>query len=252
MRTSFGGVGGAAGRGVDRVGARTRAGIAHAGLVVDGVGNSGCHALAVVRLGDEFAFLRMAEVAEFEKQAGDLWVAGETKPTADKATMGGLDRGHPLHGALAADSEAVAVDTPVVGFGAADVGCAAVEMQTDQDGIAVAVGHADPVVEVEEGIVVAEEDGPEIPLKFTANALCHVEGQLFFLLLGVSADGARIFAAMTRIEEDGMESLWSGAMSPWVKSPGGTGWEAHRECGEADGVAVGHECLWQLILVLGR
>ena len=71
--------------------------------------------------------------------------------------------------------------------------------------MAVGAGHA--VIEVGEFIVAAHEDGVERTTEFLADAVGHVEREVFFLLAAVAAHGTRVFAAVAGIEDDGFETL---------------------------------------------
>lgn len=109
--------------------------------------------MAVVGITDLAALGCVAEVAAFEEDAGDFWVPGEADAAADEATVAdfhGAGLGHCL---LEAGCEAVAIDSPVVGFWTTDEGGAAVVVHTDEDGAAVAIGTGDAVVEVDEGVI---------------------------------------------------------------------------------------------------
>jgi hypothetical protein len=64
-------------------------------------------------------------------------------------------------------------------------------------------------------VVVAQQDGFE-SAEFGLDAFGHVEGEIFFLLAGMRADGARVLAAVAGIDDDGFEIFGTGAMAPVV------------------------------------
>ena len=93
-------------------------------------------------------------------------------------------------------------------------------MHADEHGAAVAVGAAHAVVEIDEGVIGAHEDGAETAAEFGADALRHVEREVFFALAGVAADGSGVLAAVAGVDDDGVEALGAGAVAPVVTSAG--------------------------------
>ena len=95
------------------------------------------------------------------------------------------------------------------------MGGAAVEMDADEHCIAALVGEGDAIIEFDEVVVVAQQYGFE-SAEFGLDAFGHVEGEIFFLLAGMRADGARVLAAVAGIDDDGFEIFGTGAVAPVV------------------------------------
>ena len=114
----------------------------------------------------------------------------------------------------------MAIDPPVIGFRAADMGRAGIEMHADENGVAKAVGADHAIIEIDEGVVAPHEDGAEISAEFGADSFGHIEREVFFLLAGVTADGPGIGTAVAGIDDHGFEPLGAGAVAPDI-APGG-------------------------------
>jgi hypothetical protein len=88
-------------------------------------------------------------------------------------------------------------------------------MDADEHRIAALVGERDAIIEFDEVVVIAQQDGFE-SAEFGFDAFGHVEGEILFLLAGMGADGARVLAAVAGIDDDGFEIFWTGAVAPVI------------------------------------
>ncbi len=218
-KTSLARVARAARRRIDRGGPRAGAGIADGGLGAEGTGDGHSEFLAIGGIGAKPALGGIADVAALQQETGDLRVAREADVAADHATVAAFYRADLVHGLLAADREAVAIDAPVIGFRAADVGRAAVVMDADEDAIRVMIGAGHAIIELDEGVVIAHEDDAEIAAELGPQASGGVEGELFLHLAGVRAGGAAVLAAVAGVDDDSSETLRPGTVAIDIEAP---------------------------------
>ncbi len=171
--------------------------------------------LAVGWVSCEAAIAGATEIAALDEDAGDFGVAGEAQAAADQAAVIFFGGAGGAHGALQAGGEAVAVDPPVISFGPAHMGGAAVEMDADEHRVTSLVGEGDPIIEFDEVVVIAKQDDFE-SAEFGLDAFGHVEGEVLFLIACVGAVGAWVLAAVAGIDDDGFEIFGTWAVAPVV------------------------------------
>jgi hypothetical protein len=93
-------------------------------------------------------------------------------------------------------------------------------MNAYQDGVAMAVGQQDALIEVNEAVVMPQHQDAKIPAKLSAHAVRHIEGQVFFALAGVAAHRAGIAAAVAGIEDHCAEAHGARAVPPFIPAGG--------------------------------
>lgn len=191
------------------------AGIAHGGLGANRSGDGVSKLLAVPRVRAKSGFGRTAEVATFEKQAWDFWVTREANPTADETAVSAFVRTNGVHRLLAADCEAVAIHTPVVSFRATNTRWATIKVHANEYA-AVLVGAGDALIEIHEGVIAAHQDGIKIAAELRAKAFRYIEGEILFLLSGGRANCAAVLAAVSGINDYGIESFGTRAVAPYI------------------------------------
>jgi hypothetical protein len=208
---------------MDRAGQGARASISGAGLLTQGRRHGLSQTVAVGGIGNELAFLSVAEIAEFQEHTRNHRVSREAQAAADHATISGTSPACRLHGALATHGQSVAVHAPIVGFRPADGWSTAIEVQADQDGSTLSVGESNSIVQIHKAIVMTQQDRIELAVELAADALGHVQGKVFFFLACVGAHSPRVFAAVSGIEKDRTESLRTRAMPPFIEPMAGGG-----------------------------
>lgn len=216
-------------RGIDGTRKRACSGISMLRLVANGRGNGACHAMPVCGIGAEFAFLGVTEIPKLEKNGGDLRVSCKAKTAANKTAVAGFDGTDALHRTLTTNRKAMAVHTPEIGFRSPDGRDATIEVETEENGITVAVRQTNTLVEVDEGVITAQQDGTEVAAEFGLDPFCHIQSEILFLLSGVATDGAGIFTTVACVEYDRPESFWARAMAPFVETGGSAGGNDARE-----------------------
>jgi hypothetical protein len=126
----------------------------------------------------------------------------------------------------------MAVHTPVVTFRPANRRWAAVEVQTEQHRIVVAIGDADAVVEVHETIILAHHCRAHAMFgELGAQSACKVEREVFFPHAGMTAHSTGIVTAVTGIDEHLAKSARSGSVTQHITG-GGTHAADGANCGD--------------------
>ncbi len=161
--------------------------VSYFGLGFDGFGDAVGESVTVGGIRTKPGFSGVGEVAEFEENAGDVGISGESESSASESEVAIFDRNDGFHSALDSGGEAVGVDSPVVGFGAAGGPSAAsggVVVQAEENGAVSLAGEADSFVEINEAICFAKHDDLEVIAEFVFESSGGVECEVFFGLSG--------------------------------------------------------------------